>query len=451
MFRHFFLLCAFCLVFFSPCAGNAEAQWTIMIYFDGTELGPENSACLMEQLRYIKASANVNVVVEMSQIPGVLGSPQGMHRIANKWCPDDGSFKIYKWQGVRRFHLDANSNFVQDEDRGDADLTNSMELQYFLTRTQQDFKALHYMLVIKNHGPEVPLIALNTHFFLPLELPQFSLLTAPKEALDSSPPPILTTSDPEYELYRLLSVNVEKAISNSFGQNKIDIVAFDSCYRSFLETAYDFRNVARYFVASEVDIITAERWHYQDWLDQVVRDPALQARDIAKLMVTSQEQRYPSSPHATVSSIDLSKIGDLAALFDQLATELKKAVPSSAQDLLNARPTAFAGANLDLLDYLQRVNGLPNASPTLQSLIQQFRISYIQNTSSYPEVRLNNAQRINGLAIYFPCKIGGKAELPVASYNHDDPKPIPFVNDHPAWSDYLRTLLAYPSIVLPQC
>ena len=456
MSRHLFVLSTFLLAFLPSLRGNAEAKWTVMIYFDGRGYGMiDNSICLMRQLRSIKPTPGVNVVVEMSMDQYAVGAMVPVMDNTGT-CDSDGPSDIYQWNGVYRFHLDANGKFIPDEKRVDVDLTQKEELTDFLDATQRNFKASHYMLVIKNHGPAVALIASIWHFppFLGMQsVQQLALFeNAPSDGPGEQDfsDSILTTSDPEYELRYLLSVNVASAISRSFGQNKIDVLAFDSCFRSFLETSYDLRNSALYFVASEVDIINQERWHYPDWLNPLIMNPTLQAKDIAETLVHSQKKWYGQIPHATLTSIDLSQVDNMATIFAQIAIELKNAVPTRGQDWIKARPDnsdLFTPVNVDLLDYLRKVNDLPNVSSTLQSLIGQFRYLYAQSARTFPEA---GPGTINGLAIYFPCDLGDHG-LRIASYNYDDPKPIPFVHDHPEWSIFLRTLLAYPGLQLPPC
>ena len=103
---------------------------------------------------------------------------------------------------------------------------------------------------------------------------------------------------------------------------KIDIVYLDSCLMATAEAAYQLRDIAEYYVASE-NILWGNHTH--SYLDAVSKIPNLTAQDFAIQIARSYHERT-SLPH-TISVARLSKLSDLVLRLNTLSRQLRDQMP----------------------------------------------------------------------------------------------------------------------------
>ena len=113
---------------------------------------------------------------------------------------------------------------------------------------------------------------------------------------------------------------------------KLDILGIDACNMSLIEAAYEFRNVADIFVASQ-DLVAVEGWDYDDLLARLVNNPLMTPVELSRAMVDSFRNYYAnSSPHRSdhsragaeqeILKRRLADIGTLAGAVNDLALRL---------------------------------------------------------------------------------------------------------------------------------
>lgn len=149
-----------------------------------------------------------------------------------------------------------------------------------------------------------------------------------------------------------------RKIQDALSGTNLDVIGFDACLMSMVETAYALRQVASVMVGSE-ELEPGSGWQYDDWLGQLVQDPSKDAAAVGSLLVSSFKNRYGDHEATTLAAIDLSQIEDLAksvgALGDTLTTELN----DHSNSIVTARarcavyaPNAFG----DQKDYFQHID-----------------------------------------------------------------------------------------------
>jgi Clostripain family len=117
-------------------------------------------------------------------------------------------------------------------------------------------------------------------------------------------------------------------------RKKLDIVAFDSCNAGLLEAAYELRETASYFVASQfTDPLPG--WPYDTILNRVLSDrnygyknifahlaDANGPKDFGRAIVSQFVRNYQGKDSVTMTMLDLSQVGQVADRVEELSDEL---------------------------------------------------------------------------------------------------------------------------------
>lgn len=106
--------------------------------------------------------------------------------------------------------------------------------------------------------------------------------------------------------------------------NRIDVIGFDSCFGALLEVAYPLRNDVRFLVGSEGP--TKESgWNYTGILNDMCSSN-LDAADWYGAIVGQFAISYASMENATISAIDLGRVGALQQSFNEWARSVAQQV-----------------------------------------------------------------------------------------------------------------------------
>jgi len=123
--------------------------------------------------------------------------------------------------------------------------------------------------------------------------------------------------------------------SKLLGQ-KIDLMGMDACLMSNLEVAYQARDHVNYIVASE-DSEPNNGWPYTEVLQKLVDDPDISTADFGAHIVDVYVKSYAHVPDGiTQSTVDLSKVEDLANALDELSDALIAHWPTAKYEMWDA-------------------------------------------------------------------------------------------------------------------
>ncbi len=175
-----------------------------------------------------------------------------------------------------------------------------------------------------------------------------------------------------------LSINeMQSAIATStttYGRT-LDLISHDACFMNMIEVAYELRDYADFFVASE-DSIPGMGYNYTAIIDDLEADTTMNAETLAGVLVDTYEDMYDSiTTDVTLSALNLSYIVDFAVLTDYLAHNLT-AVLNDGQ--ISAVKTAFLDSYdfydnyivdyKDFVDQLLANTTLMSSYPALQAI-----------------------------------------------------------------------------------
>ena len=306
-----------------PVAGN---NWTVMIYLDADNNLGRWSELDLNEMQEVGSTENVTVIVQYDTHGGT----------TKRYKVEKGSLTLL-------------------EDMGELDMSDGATLQNFVSSTALAYPADHYALIIWNHGQ--------------------GWKGAGRPGMAKS---IFNDYDNGNNDSYLSNYYVALALADaeSAAGIKLDILGIDACEMSVIEAAYEFRNAADIFVASQ-EVVSVYGWDYKDLLSRLVNNPRMTPVELARAMVESFKNYYAntSPPYdQTIVALALnmkyasdgaSDIGTLARKVDDLALSLSALMADSGtraaalERITNSRTAVqeFDYIYVDLVDFSLLIDG----------------------------------------------------------------------------------------------
>ncbi|MBI9108054.1 MAG: hypothetical protein JEZ04_15000 [Spirochaetales bacterium] len=274
-------------------APDMNEKWTFMIYLDGDN-NLEDYALLdfeeMEKgLKESGNSANMNIIVLFDR-------------------KDDGALDT-QWTDSRFYKIVPDVSDGIDSTRlyppgfdPELNMADPETLTGFLKYCRDEYPAEHYALMFWNHGGGARSIATN---------PVSTVETSRHICEDvSSPGDYLFTDE------------IQQAVSAAF-PGGIDVISMDACVMGTVEAAYEFRDLAHYYVAS-MSNVNAYGWDYADLFGRMTSGGS-GSEDLAALMVDSYRNSTSSRTDQSLAAIKTSGLSALKTRIDLLASVLYSA------------------------------------------------------------------------------------------------------------------------------
>jgi len=271
--------------------------------------------------------------------------------------------------------------------REETNASDPVELVNFVNWCIANFTAVHYALILDDHGYGWKGIISD------------GKLTADQQKAN----PIDTMSLAELR-WALDSIKNDTGVT-------VDVLAFDACRMAQVEVCYYLRDLVQICAASEEVILWDACFAYHYILGNLTANPEMSAQELADNIVVSFRDWYAEHPtpdtydtNCTMSSMDVSKIADLAHSIDCLADHILANLSDLRSDVNYTRQSvhSFGLENDDFVDLYHFASLLENQTSDgiLKTLCQAVR----QNVSSLilKEWHGVDAEGSYGISIYFP-------------------------------------------------
>lgn len=337
-----------------------EAQWTIMLYLCGTDLESDGgyASINLEEICNAEIPDNVNFLIET------------------------GGTNYWYWNGIdtdvlERYKVEDGSLELVDR-QPSASMGEVSTLVEFVSWGVLDYPAEHYALIFWDHGGG------NVDGVCYDQLYGNDNLNLPELA------------------YAMRQMPVH-----------LDLIGFDACLMASLECAKTLQDGGSYMVASE-ETEPGYGWDYTAILDSLAMDPSMDGEELGRIICDTFLEKcelYGISDTATLSVLDLSKVGAIDEAFDTYASSMAFAT-QDMQTFGNVageaeRAESFGGNTpeegycnmVDLVDMVENTSSSINGEEDGYELI-----SRIQDAVLY-EVHGSGRINANGLAIYYPLEI----------------------------------------------
>ena len=290
----------------------ADAKWTVMVYMNAKNNLDPYSVVNFEQMTRVTDSNDVHIVVEW-------GRDRWKHAYR---------IKVHNGMSVKEEPV---GGAPRIEDIGDVDMGSVVTIDSFVKWSVAKYPAQHYALVIWDHGSgyRLELTSPSDHQvgtrlmhadWLLEAVPQF---VAPDPARPGRwQSNYRAISDDEHTKHHLYNSDVQAVVEGS----PVDILGFDACLMSMVETAYAVRRGAKIMVGSE-ELEPGFGWKYDAWLGVLVGDPGLSPQAVGEAIVDAYEAQYGGvsaspEPTATLACTLLGNIEGLAASMSRLSDVL---------------------------------------------------------------------------------------------------------------------------------
>lgn len=392
----------------------APAEWTVLVFLNAKNNLEPFSFVNYKQMYQVGSTREVNILVEF-------GRPR-RHQPPVGFQFQEGG----QWSKTLRFRVEKDKKPMEAnalEDLGKVDMGRGQALVDFVKWGREKYPAKRYALVIWDHGQGW---RFNTAVTVPERLKPTIVnlkkrMRAKEKAafdhrwdlpqLDEVVHGVVRyVSQDEDTGNHLFNRDIQDSLRSLLGKDKLDLIGYDACLMSMIETAYAMRDVARYMVASQ-ELDPGDGWDYARWLAPLVKNPQMDARELSKLIVKSYEDHYQGGQDTTMAAVDLSQVERLAGSVSSLAGLLDKGVAAgqelkavqAARQACSTYAPYYGFPYIDLGLLLEKLSTGPSAAPVkeqaqaarqaLQGLVLASYAAPSRKTKDYES---------NGLSIYFP-------------------------------------------------
>lgn len=259
---------------------SAQDTWLVYWYLCGTDLESEYGAASADlaELMSVQLPSNVKVLIETG----------GANRWQTNGVPSNA---------VGRFLYDENGLTLL-QSAPDANMGDGSTLADFLRFGKEHYTADHQVLVFWDHGGGSTVgLCLDERYQKLMSLDEL------RQAIGS-----------------VYEANAEKP--------PFEIIGFDACLMSTIDTAAAIYGYSRYMVASE-EVEPGNGWKYDGWVGALGGNPAMSGAGLGKVICDTYMdgcKENASSEMATLSVTDISKVPELERAYGAFAVEaLQKA------------------------------------------------------------------------------------------------------------------------------
>jgi hypothetical protein len=358
--------------------------WTIMVYICADNDLEDDALVNLDQMEIIGSNDEVKIVVLMDTTDE-LGFVTETH-----WYfveADDNHIDL-----VTETHV-CDCEEVVGGCPGEVNMADGNNLTEFIVAAAHFAPADNYVLILWNHGSGLWGVCWDDSS------------TTPDDRTDR-----LTVD----ELANAIRAAEEEA------DIMLDMIVFDACLMSMVEVAYEVRDLADYMVAS-VTGIPVGGLPYHLFLGPLVTNPGMTVEELGEVMVDTFVYYYGYCKGegiggaevsemgwvgVTLSSIDLSKLEELAGAVDALSYALQDLIESG--EATHGDIVYAAQAKTPALEMMGQGFAFPDLSLFASTLADSFpsiaeeAILYVDWTSQ----TTGGAFVTTGITIYFPIGYG---------------------------------------------
>lgn len=402
--------------------GNwTDTQRFLLQHEESPQLTPDQKILAVMQLIYAQGADNPDAVRQQLAQMQTADPTQFSQLEAKIGLDPKNTALIDKIVVSRGLNWQFDTQPVQD--MGELDMGDPQTLVDFVTWAMQTYPAKHYALTISTHGAGW-------------------MGNGPDE-----------TNQDTLQLPQL--VQALTTIKANTGVDQLDIIGFDACLMGQLEVYSALMPFTKYVLASE-ELIPGFGWEYTTPFTQLDQNPTMDAQTLGTNIIDAYMKYYASGPAAS-KKVDLGLIDEskIPAVLDALKTFADNAdqgtldklsalgaarinaqrFAGSADDPIAAVSTADLMSSVDLVSFMQLLDGQADIDPDLQAAAQAVtdaaRAAVVYNGAD------DYLPDANGISIYFPQNT--KAEDLVTLNDKSAPTYAVANPDMSVWNGFLDT------------
>ena len=194
-----------------------------------------------------------------------------------------------------------------------------------------------------------------------------------------------------------------------------DVVGFDTCLMASVETAQILSPYAHYMIASE-ESEPGSGWDYTAWPNWLAAHPGTSSEDLGTIICQTYYNKcaaYRQSGMATLSVIDLSKIGKVSQAFENASDDIALATvdPRDLRKLRQGagRAESFGESGAYSMNMVDLADLMSKTADVVGSDARSV-ITAIGNAVVY-EVHGRNRAAASGISVYYPLRISDRKDF----------------------------------------
>ncbi|MDX8540092.1 clostripain-related cysteine peptidase [Mesorhizobium abyssinicae] len=386
----------------AEAAGQRKAEWTVMVFMNAKNNLEPDAITNFEEMASVGSTANLNILVQM-------GRPK-VHE----------TVEAGNWAGVLRFRVTKGQEPVPADAAMDlrggpailSDLGSREAFQDFVEWSIRTYPARRYMLIIWNHGQgwrfqTAKSFAVNN--------------AAPESAISATELAVTRPATPSVGGFKAVSFDADTGhyLFNSDIQlvlekvskqlnAKIDVLGFDACLMSMIETAYAFRNSVTLLIGSE-ELEPAAGWDYVPFLRLLAMKPTSKPLAVTEKIVAGYRARFGDSHTTTLSVVDQSKTEAAAVAISKFAALMSQDLEAKKPKIgaLRGRMNAYGAANglntsVDFVTFAEGYGKIATRQSEKDAALEASKAVREMVVSNYASAKAKRKLGSTGIAIYFP-------------------------------------------------
>ncbi len=297
---------------------KSEKEWTFMVYMNSDNDLESAGIKDLNEMENVGSTSKVNIVVQCDRSP--------------EYDESNGN-----WIGARRFYMEkdadfsaVNSKMIQNIGES-VDMGDPAVLLDFLKWGVKNYPAKKYAVIIWNHGSGWKFA--NSRF-------------SPVKGISYD-----ESSGNHLDNFKLTAALAEAVKFN--GGKKFEILTMDACLMAMLEVAYQIKDTAKIYVASE-EVAPGDGMPYDLILSKLAEKPSMDERELSQIMVENDIRSYKGGSqgwaNCTFSAFDLSNIDKLAEKVDALSKALIENFDRFSYAILLSRLKVLKYSDADYAD-----------------------------------------------------------------------------------------------------
>ena len=348
------------------------------------------------------------------------------------------------WAGTRRWKLNVSNqptlaSMIGDAEPGFPNMGTQEALTDFCTSVFQfDVNTKNYLTIYGHGGPP------NIGFLSLLETFNFDLLArlvgAQKKKFNS--PDVDHRYRDRTSPMTLLEVGnaLRKAVPNSA---KFDVLFLSQCLMATLETAYEYREVTRYFVASQ-PLLSVASWNHTALLELLCSDH--QPNEVIEKFLSVYKSGLKTNDDYSALVVTDMKIVDalVFALKQLVLAVLEEKNPALIKAVAAARGALesqfLVDRQLGLIDLVQFLNCVRSKFNAIQVATFDGLIDAVASRVQASVQVASHASKFSGMSIVFPWTDQSNKVIGVwDSYRQD----CSFGTEHSWWPDFVNIVIQH--------
>lgn len=400
------IACIHCNASNTKTVFRGVAQWSVLTYIQG-----DNN---LDPFAYF----NVNAMQK-----GVRATDQ-VHALVQWDRPNDNK----TW----RFRITPNGKIEDDSLSSEMGYHPRQELVDGMQWVVNSYPALHYGLILWNHGSGVEDYSPGSRQKRQYYSSWLQLIGTLPEVKAK---PVVQPGEPEVQAESEVQVSCEvqglsgrgilyddsqgtcltnqdlsdalRDIKGIIGRN-LDLLGMDACLMAMFEICYEIKDFVDYFVASQ-EVEPGEGWEYTSMFNDLTTMPTMTPAELAKIIVTGYGRYYRKRGDIhdfTMSAFDLSQVTALDGVLNRIVTildECKKLDPQGVKSAI--RKARAVSLEMDVKEYI-------DMATLFQELLKRFsdksreqqpiskkRLAYNRSTRALRSALLSGLAQIDNLII----------------------------------------------------